>query len=145
VPLSSRGALARLAPHVDHRAQSTDHQRLWADLLSSAALSFNLFGDLATDLAGDRAVRGGRHPAPCATSAAHHRGDSTPLPEPAHAFDVAFVLDVGGGKQQWSSANSTAQQDRAAEPISPRATWRCVNVRACSHRRRRLLEQWTSP
>jgi hypothetical protein len=39
--------------------QSIDHQRLWADLLSSLALSFNLFGDLAADLAlADRAVHG---------------------------------------------------------------------------------------
>ena len=37
--------------------QSIDHQRLWADLLSSAALSFNLFGELAADLdLADRAV-----------------------------------------------------------------------------------------
>ena len=37
--------------------QSFDHQRLWADLLSSSALSFNLFGNLAADLArADRAV-----------------------------------------------------------------------------------------
>src|SRR4029078_278670 len=37
--------------------QSFDHQRLWADLLSSAALSFNLFGDLAVDFArADRAA-----------------------------------------------------------------------------------------
>ena len=37
--------------------QSVDQQRLWADLLSSTALSFNLFGDLAADLTlADRAV-----------------------------------------------------------------------------------------
>ena len=37
--------------------QSFDHQRLWADLLSSEALAFNLFGDLAADLErADRAV-----------------------------------------------------------------------------------------
>ena len=37
--------------------QSFDHQRLWADLLSSEALAFNLFGDLARDLQrADRAV-----------------------------------------------------------------------------------------
>ena len=39
------------------RHQSFDHQRLWADLLSSVTMSFNLFGDLAADLAlADRAV-----------------------------------------------------------------------------------------
>jgi len=37
--------------------QSIDHQGLWADLLASEALAFNLFGDLAGDLArADRAV-----------------------------------------------------------------------------------------
>lgn len=37
--------------------QTFDRQRLWADLLSSMALSFNLLGDLAADLAlADRAV-----------------------------------------------------------------------------------------
>jgi hypothetical protein len=34
-----------------------NHQRLWADLLSSVSLGFNLFGDLAGDLGlADRAV-----------------------------------------------------------------------------------------
>lgn len=37
--------------------QSFDHQRLWADLLSSTALSFNLFGDLTSEIeSADRAV-----------------------------------------------------------------------------------------
>jgi len=37
--------------------QSFDHQRLWADLLSSTALSFNLFGDVASRIElADRAV-----------------------------------------------------------------------------------------
>src|SRR6476660_6382669 len=30
--------------------QTFDHQRLWADLLSSMALAFNVFGDLAADM-----------------------------------------------------------------------------------------------
>jgi PD-(D/E)XK nuclease superfamily protein len=37
--------------------QSIDHQRIWADLLWSPAVAFNLFGDLAADLElADRAV-----------------------------------------------------------------------------------------
>lgn len=37
--------------------QSLDHQRLWADLLSSLAMAFNLFGDFAADLElADRAL-----------------------------------------------------------------------------------------
>ena len=48
-------ARARLAVKEPH--QSFDQQRLWADLLSSSAMAFNLFGDLAADLAlADRAV-----------------------------------------------------------------------------------------
>jgi hypothetical protein len=48
-----KAARARMA--TVEREQSIDHQRLWADLLSSEALAFNLFGDLAVDLA--RATR----------------------------------------------------------------------------------------
>src|SRR5262245_9378097 len=37
--------------------QSFDHQRLWAELLWSSTLAFNLFGDLQCDLAlADRSV-----------------------------------------------------------------------------------------
>ena len=51
------GRRARARTSIAEPHQSFDHQRLWADLLSSAALSFNLFGDLAADLASaDRAV-----------------------------------------------------------------------------------------
>lgn len=50
---AARTRLAFVEPH-----QSVDHQRLWADLLWSPALAFNLFGDLATDLElANRAVR----------------------------------------------------------------------------------------
>ena len=51
-------AVKARAAYIEPR-QSVDHQRLWADLLSSMALSFNLFGDLAADLSrADRAVHG---------------------------------------------------------------------------------------
>ena len=49
---AARARTSFVEPH-----QSFDHQRLWADLLSSPALAFNLFGDLAGDLdLADRAV-----------------------------------------------------------------------------------------
>jgi len=52
---ASNAARARTA--IIERHQSFDHQRLWADLLSAVAMSFNLFGDLAADLElADRAV-----------------------------------------------------------------------------------------
>ncbi len=41
---------ARARTSVVERHQSFDHERLWADLLSSEALAFNLFGGLAQDL-----------------------------------------------------------------------------------------------
>ncbi len=49
---AARARTSIIEPH-----QSFDHQRLWA-LLSSAAMSFNLFGDLAADFGlADRAAR----------------------------------------------------------------------------------------
>ena len=49
---AARARTSFVEPH-----QSFDHQRLWAELLWSPTLAFNLFGDLADDLAlADRAV-----------------------------------------------------------------------------------------
>ena len=49
---AARARTTFVEPH-----QSFDHQRLWAELLWSATLAFNLFGDLAADLElADRAV-----------------------------------------------------------------------------------------
>src|SRR6188472_2427795 len=42
---AARARTSIVEPH-----QSFDHQRFWADLLSSPALAFNLLGDLAADL-----------------------------------------------------------------------------------------------
>jgi hypothetical protein len=54
-PAAFEAAKARVATIEPH--QSFDHQRLWADLLWSPTLAFNLFGDLAADLRlADRAV-----------------------------------------------------------------------------------------
>jgi hypothetical protein len=53
------GALdaARTRTSIIEPHQSFDHQRLWADLLSSVSMGFNLFGDLAAILGlADRAV-----------------------------------------------------------------------------------------
>ena len=49
---AARARTSIIEPH-----QSFDHQRLWAELLWSPAMAFNLFGDLAADLGlADRAV-----------------------------------------------------------------------------------------
>ena len=93
------GRTSIIEPH-----QSFDHQRLWADLLSSAALAFNLFGDLAADLGlADRAVHAWWPDAPgtvCEVRFEHSPGRFDPATSTASgAFDAAFVLDLGDGTQ----------------------------------------------
>ena len=94
---AARSRTSMTEPH-----QSFDHQRLWADLLWSPALSFNLFGNLAGDLGlADRAVHTWWPDAPGAVSNvrfAHSPGrfDPTYL-NSLRAFDAAFVLDLDDG------------------------------------------------
>jgi len=96
---AARGRTSIIEPH-----QSFDHQGLWADLLSSAAMAFNLFGDLAADLRrADRAVHAWWPDAPgtvCEVRFAHSPGwlDTAYL-NSLRAFDAAFVLDVDDGTQ----------------------------------------------
>ena len=100
------GALdaARARTSVVEPHQSFDHQRLWADLLSSEAVAFNLFGDLAADLRlADRAVHIWWPNAPGKVANvrfAHSPGrlDWAWL-NSLRAFDAAFVLDMGDGTQ----------------------------------------------
>lgn len=96
---SARARTSIIEPH-----QSFDHQRLWADLLSSEAMAFNLFGDLAADLRlADRAVHTWWPDAPgcvCDVRFAHSPGRFDPAYlNSLRAFDVAFVLDLGDGTQ----------------------------------------------
>jgi len=95
----ARARTSIIEPH-----QSFDHQRLWADLLSSAAMAFNLFGDLAADLGlADGAVHTWWPNAPgtvCEVRFAHSPGRFDPAYlNSLRAFDVAFVLDLGDGAQ----------------------------------------------
>jgi PD-(D/E)XK nuclease superfamily protein len=97
-------AAARARTSVVEPHQSFDHQRLWADLLWSPALAFNLFGDLAADLAlADRAVHTWWPDAPGTVSDvrfAHSPGRFDPAYlNSLRAFDAAFVLDLGDGTQ----------------------------------------------
>jgi hypothetical protein len=82
--------------------QSFDRQGLWADLLSSVAMSFNLFGDLAADVElADLAVHSWWPDTPgtvCEVGFAHSPGRL----DPAYigslvAFDVAVELDLDDG------------------------------------------------
>jgi hypothetical protein len=95
-------AKARLSAKEPH--QSLDAQRLWADLLSSLAMTFNLFGDLAADhRRADRAVHTWWPDAPgtvCDVRFEHSPGwlDRAFLGN-LSSLDAAFVLDCGDGTQ----------------------------------------------
>jgi hypothetical protein len=96
---AARARTSMIEPH-----QSFDHQRLWADLLWSPALAFNLFGDLAADLGrADRAVHAWWPDAPGTVGDvrfAHSPGRFDPAYlNSLRAFDAAFVLDLGDGRQ----------------------------------------------
>jgi hypothetical protein len=80
--------------------QSLDHQRIWADLLWSSAVAFNLFGDLAADLdLADRAVHTWFPDAPgrvLEVRFAHSPGWLDPAYlKSLRSFDTAFVLEGG--------------------------------------------------
>ncbi len=84
--------------------QTLDHQRLWADLLWSPSLAFNLFGDLAVELGqADRAVHTWWPDTPGTVREvrfAHSPGRFDPsYLGSLRAFDVAFVLEFGDGTQ----------------------------------------------
>jgi hypothetical protein len=95
-------AAAEARTSVVERHQSFDHQRLWADLLWSPTLAFNLFGDLAADLElADRAVHGWWPDVPGTVSEVRFAHSPGRL-DPAWLgnlvdVDAAFVLDLGDG------------------------------------------------
>jgi hypothetical protein len=82
--------------------QSVDHQRLWADLLWSPAMAYNLFGDLAADVAhADRAVHTWWPDAPGTVRDVrftHSPGWLDPsYLNSLRQLDAAFVLDLPDG------------------------------------------------
>ena len=96
---AAQARTATVEPH-----QSFDHQRLWADLLSSAALAFNLFGDLAGDLGlAGRAVQKWWPDAPGIVRDvrfAHSPGRFDPAYlNSLRSFAAAFVLALDDGTQ----------------------------------------------
>jgi len=99
-PAAFDAANARLS--VREKEQSIDLQRTWADLLWSTTLCFNLFGDLAVDLArADRAVHTWWPDAPgtvCDVRFEHSPGRlDLAYTGSLMAFSVAFVLDLDDG------------------------------------------------
>ncbi|HZX55446.1 MAG TPA: hypothetical protein VFE86_12245 [Ilumatobacteraceae bacterium] len=94
-------AARKRAAHVEAH-QTFDHQRLWADLLSSIALAFNLFGELAADLKrADRLVHRWFPDAPGRVSDvrfAHSPGRLDPsYLNNWRSFATAFVLELDDG------------------------------------------------
>ena len=95
---------ARARTSVTEPHQSFDHQRLWAELLWSPAMAFNLFGDLSADheLAG-RAVRVWWPDAPGSVSDVRFAYSPGRLdPEylgSLRAFDTALLLNLDDGTQ----------------------------------------------
>jgi hypothetical protein len=117
-------AAARHRTSYVEREQSFDHQRLWADLLSSEALAFNLFGDFAADLGrADDAVHAWWPDAPGRVSEvrfAHSPGrlDGQWL-NSLRAFDVALVLDGGHGTKAIVAVNLTYHERQQFETPKP--------------------------
>ena len=94
---AARVRASYIEPH-----QSVDRQRLWADLLSSLALAFNLFGDLAADLTvADRAIHAWFPDTPGQVSSvrfAHSPGWLDPAYlNSLRSFDTAFITDTDDG------------------------------------------------
>ena len=126
-------AAARARTSVIEPQQSFDHQRLWADLLSSDALSFNLFGDLAADLTrADRAVHTWWPDAPgtvCDVRFAHSPGRLDPkYLNSLRAFDAAFVLDLGGGERAVVAVDTKYHERNKVEQPKPRNAARNMEV-----------------
>jgi hypothetical protein len=94
----------RARTSIAERPQSFDHQRLWADLLWSPTMCFNLFGGLVSEHAlAHRALRTWWPDTPgtlCDVRFAHSPGrlDLAYIGSLV-AFDVAFILDLGDGTQ----------------------------------------------
>ena len=113
--------------------QSFDHQRLWADLLWSPTMAFNLFGDLAADLQlADRAVHTWWPDAPGTVinvRFAHSPGRFDPeYLNSLRAFDVAFVLDLGDGTLGIAGINVNYHERAKPETPKPSNLWRTLEV-----------------
>jgi hypothetical protein len=114
---------ARARTSTPEAHQALDHQRIWADLLWSPSLAFNLFGDLASDLQlADRAVHAWWPDADGTVSEvrfAHSPGRLDPAYlNSLRAFDVAFLLDRGDGTRGVLAA--TTKYHDWAKPETPK-------------------------
>ena len=131
---------ARRRIAVIEREQSIDHQRLWADLLSSEALAFNLFGDLAADLQrADRAIHEWWPDAPGHVSEVrflHSPGRLDPeWLNSLRQFDVAFILDRGNASRGIVALDVTYHERVKPETPKRENLWRLREV----HERSRVF------
>jgi hypothetical protein len=130
-PAALEAAKARMSTPEHH--QTLDHQRIWADLLWSPALAFNLFGDLAADLTlGDRAVHAWWPDAPGRLSDVRFAHSPSRL-DPAYlnslrTFDAAFVLDLADGTQGVVGVAVTYHERAKSEIPKPENLKRYVQV-----------------
>jgi PD-(D/E)XK nuclease superfamily len=115
------------------REQSIDHRRLWADLLSSEALAFNLFGDLAADhRCADRAIHAWWPDAPGHVSEVrflHSPGRLDPdWLNSLRQFDAVFVLDRGDGTNGIVALDVNYHERLKPETPKPENLWRLREV-----------------
>ena len=115
------------------REQNIDHQGLWADLLSSEALAFNLFGDLAADPSrADRLVHAWFADAPgCVVDVRflHSPGRLDPQwLNSLRQFDAAFVLSRADGSHGIVAVDVTYHERLKAETPKPENLWRLLEV-----------------
>jgi hypothetical protein len=125
---AARARTSFVEPH-----QSFDHQRLWADLLWSPALAFNLFGDLAADAAlADRAVHAWWPDVPGTVREvrfAHSPGRLDPsYLNSLRAWDAAFVLDLGEGTRGILAVDTNYHERAKGEIPKPENMRRYLEV-----------------
>jgi hypothetical protein len=126
-------AAVRTRSSIVETHQSLDHQRLWADLLSSEAMAFNLFGGFADDLRlADRAVRASWPEARGMVSDVRFAHSPGRL-DPAYlgslrAFDVAFLLDLDDGTQGVVGVDVKYHEWLKPETPKPSNLWRYLEV-----------------
>jgi hypothetical protein len=121
-PAALRAVRARLANPERH--QMLNEERLWADLLSSMPLCFNLFGEFAEEA--ERAARAltawwpDAPPGPVTLRFEHSPGRSDPLYlGNKSAFDVAFDLGGEVGPRAIVGVETKYHEHAKAEPVPP--------------------------
>ena len=115
------------------REQSIDHQGLWADLLSSEALSFNLFGNLVADLSrADRLVHAWFADAPGRVVEVRFLHSPGRLEaqwlNSLRQFDAAFVLSREDGSHGIVAVDVTYHERLKSETPKPENLWRYREV-----------------